>query len=198
MRRSRWIPSGSDDVRLVGRTVGTVLSVPLYAIVAAIASIASLLTIVVAQNVALVRDLVVFGPLPIESRLEILVFMLPFVGSGTDPVTGTGMLATSLLVGLNLAMLAFHLNEQGLSLVHGSGSLTGIVLGTMGAGCAVCGAAVASAVLGLFGAAGIIAYLPLDGLEFLLAALVFVPLSTYWLVKGIEYGGGEACPIDPD
>jgi hypothetical protein len=198
MRRSRWVPTGSDDVRLVGRTLGTVLSVPLYAVVALVASILSLLTIVVAQNVTLVRDLVVFGPLPIESRLEILLFLFPFVGSGTEPVTGVGMLATSLFVGINLSMLAFHLNEQGLSLAHGSGSITGVVLGTMGAGCAVCGAAVASAILGLFGAAGIIAYLPLDGLEFLLAALVFVPLSTYWLVKGIEYGGGEACPVDLD
>lgn len=194
-RRNRWIPTRSDDVRLVGRTVASVLSVPLYALVALVASFASLLTIVVAQNVTLVRDLVVFGPLPIESRLEILVVMLPFVGSGTEPFTGVGMIATSLLVGINLSMLTFHLNEHGLSLVHSSGSITGVVLGTMGAGCAVCGAAVASAILGLFGAAGIIAYLPLDGLEFLLTAVVFVPLSTYWLVTGIE-SGGDACSID--
>ena len=66
----------------------------------------------------------------------------------------------------------------------------------MGAGCAVCGAAVASANLGLFGAAGIIASLPFGGLEFVPAAIVVVSLSTYWLVTGIEYGGDEARPID--
>jgi hypothetical protein len=194
--RNRWIPTGSDDVRLVGRTVGSVLSVPLYAAVAFVASFVSLLTIVVAQNVTLIRDLVVFGPLPLEARIEIMAFMLPFVGSGTEPLTGIGMLATSLLVGINLSMLAYQLNEYGLSLAHGSGSFTGVVLGTMGAGCAACGAAVASAVLGLVGAAGIVAYLPLGGLEFLLAAVIFVPLSTYWLVTGIQYGEDEACPVD--
>lgn len=194
--RDRWVPTRRDDLRLVGRTVRHVLSGPLYAVLALVASFVTLLTIVVAQNVSLVRDLVVFGPLPLDARAEILLFMLPFVGRGTDALTGTGMIVTSLLVGVNLSMLGYHLNEQGLSLVHSSGSVTGVVLGTMGAGCAACGAAISSAILGLFGAAGIIAYLPFEGLEFLLTAIVFVPLSTFWLVKGIEYGEDEACPVD--
>lgn len=47
MQRNRWVPTRADDVRLVSRTVGAVLSVPLYAVVALAASTASLLTIVV-------------------------------------------------------------------------------------------------------------------------------------------------------
>ncbi len=191
---NRLLPRGREDVRLVGRTVGAVLSGPAYAVLALVASVVSLLGIVVAQNMSLFTDVVLFGPLPIEARFEILYYMLPFVSGGTDPVTGTGMVVTSLLVGVNVAMLAYHLNTQGLSVVHSTGSITGVVLGTMGAGCAACGAAIASAVLGLFGAAGIMTVLPLGGLEFLLGAIVFVPLSTFWLVQGIQYG--DACPVD--
>ncbi|WP_255169623.1 hypothetical protein [Natrononativus amylolyticus] len=197
MRRySGWFPTRRDDVRLVGWTLRRVFSGPLYAAIAILAAFSSLLVIVVAQNLALVRDLVIFGPLPLENRLEILLYLFPFVGTGIEPTAGVGMVATSALVGVNVAILAYHVNEHGLSLAHGSGSVTGVVLGTMGAGCAACGAAVASAILGLVGAGGLIALLPFGGLEFVLAAVVFVPLSTFWLVKGIHYGEAEACPIE--
>ena len=191
-----WIPTRRDDIRLVGWTLQRVFSGPLYAAIAMLAAFASLLMIVVAQNVALVRDLVIFGPLPLENRLEILLYLFPFVGTGIETATGIGMVATSALVGVNVAILAYHLNEHGISFVHSSGSITGVVLGTMGAGCAACGAAVASAILGLVGAGGLIALLPFGGLEFVLAAVVFIPLSTFWLVKGIQYGESEACPVD--
>ena len=100
------------------------------------------------------------------------------------------------LIGANVALAVYHLREHGLSVRRGSGSLGGVLLGTLGAGCAACGSALIAGLLGLVGAAGLLTLLPLDGLEFALLALLVVVLSTYWLAEGMRGGEINGCPVD--
>jgi hypothetical protein len=112
-------------------------------------------------------------------------------------LTGGALLVVSVLTGVNLAMVAYHVREHGLSPGGSGGSLAGVVLGALGAGCAACGSAVLAGVLSLVGASGLALLLPLDGVEFALFAAVALLLSMYWLADGMRGGMIGGCPVEP-
>lgn len=189
------LPTGRRDWQLMGRTARLVLSVPVYAVVAAVAAAASLTLFVVSLNVPLVSNVVVGGGLPLVNRLRVLAELYPFVGTSFGPLQGVLLIVVAGLSGVDVAMATYHLREHGVSLETGSG-LAGVVLGTLGAGCAACGSAVLLGLLSLFGVGSSLLFLPLDGLEFALAALVVLTLSIHWLADGMRGGEVAGCPVD--
>ncbi|MWG34564.1 hypothetical protein [Halomarina oriensis] len=194
------LPTRSDDWRLAARTARLVLSIPAYLAFAVVAALLALTVFVLAQNLTIVSELVVGGSLPLKNRLGVLVELYPFVGtsfSGTaiDPLPGIAVLTLAALMGVNLAMVAYHVREHGLTVSGSGGGVAGVVLGTLGAGCAACGSAVLAGVLSLVGIGGL-GFLPLDGLEFALLGLVAVLLSTFWLADGMRGGEINGCPVD--
>lgn len=90
--------------------------------------------------------------------------------------------------------LAAH--GEDLSGTESSGGVLGVVLGTLGAGCAACGSAALAGILSLFGAGGLLTLLPLDGLEFSVLALVVLLLSIYWVAEGLRGGRVNGCPVE--
>jgi hypothetical protein len=169
--------------------------VPAYAVFALVSGALALTVFVVAQNVPLVSSLVVGGSLPLANRLRVLLELYPFVGTSFGPLAGLAVLALAALMGVNLAMVAYHVREHGLTVSGSGGGVAGVVLGTLGAGCAACGSAVLAGVLSLVGIGGL-GFLPLDGLEFAVLGLVAVLLSTYWLADGMRGGEINGCPVD--
>jgi hypothetical protein len=194
-RRLPSLPTGIDDWRLLGRTARLVVSIPTYAGVALVATLAGLTLFVVSQNLALVGDVVVGGALPLATRATILTELYPFVGTSYGPATGGALVVVSAMIGVNVAMVSYHLREHRLSAAEGTGSVAGVVLGTLGAGCAACGSAVLAGLLSLVGAGGSL-LLPFDGLEFTALAAAVVLLSSYWLADGMRGGEINGCPID--
>ncbi|QLG26057.1 hypothetical protein HUG10_00210 [Halorarum halophilum] len=213
------LPRSRRDARLVGRTVRLVLGVPLYAIVALGAAALALSGFVLSQNVALVRDTVLGGALPLDARLTILVEQYPFVGTSYGPLAGLLLGLVALLTGVNVAVAAYHVREHGISLgreggdvsdvgdsgsvggaggAGGAGSAIGVLLGALGAGCAACGSAVLVGLLSLVGGSGLLLLLPFEGVEFTLFALVPLGLSLYWLAEGMRGGEIRGCPVDLD
>lgn len=190
------LPTRARDWQFMGRTVRLVLGDPRYGILAGIASVGSLSVFVLSRNLQLVADIVVFGELPWASRLIVLVELYPLMGPAYSVPASVLLIATALLVGIDVALIAYHLREYGLALREGSGGVTGVVLGTLGAGCATCGTAVFAGLLSLAGAGGGLTLLPLDGLEFTFAALVVLVLSIYWLADGFRGGTIRGCPVD--
>lgn len=197
------LPRRRADVRLVVRTVRLVLGQPLYFVIGITSALIALTGLVVSQNLALVFDLVLGGDLSLTARLYILVQQYPFVGPGFTTVQGLLVLGVSLLVGIDLALLSYHVREHSLSAREGSSGVAGVTLGVIGAGCAACGPAIVVGVLSLVGAAslstviGAVESLPLDGLEFGLAAAVLLVLSIYWIADGMRGGQIQGCPVDP-
>jgi hypothetical protein len=185
------LPLRVDDWRLMGRTTRLVLGVPAYALVALVAAAVALTGFVLSQNLATVRDVLV-GRVP----AAILAELFPFVGTSYGSLTGTVVVLVALLVGVDIALVAYHVREHRLSAGGSGGSLVGVVLGTLGAGCAACGSAVLAGVLSFVGAAGVLTLLPLDGLEFALVALVALVLSIHWLADGMRGGEIRGCPVD--
>lgn len=189
------------------------VGVPQYAIVALGAAALALSGFVLSQNVALVRDTVLGGALPLDARLTILVEQYPFVGTSYGPLAGLLLVLVALLTGVNVAVAAYHVREHGISLgrgggdargagssggAGGAGSAIGVLLGALGAGCAACGSAVLIGLLSLVGGSGLLLWLPFEGVEFTLLALVPLGLSLYWLAEGLRGGEIRGCPVDLD
>ena len=175
----------------MGRTARLVLGVPAYALLGVVAAAVALTGFVLSQNLPFVRD-VIAGRVPATALLE----LYPFVGISYGPLTGTVVVLVSLLVGVDIALVAYHVRERRLSAEGSGGSLIGVVLGTLGAGCAACGSAILAGVLSLFGAAGLVTLLPLDGLEFAILALAALVLSIHWLANGMRGGEIRGCPVE--
>lgn len=190
-------PTRRVDWRLMGRTVHLVLRVPAYLLLAVVASLAALALFAIPQNWALFVDLVVGGSLPLSARARIVLELLPFVGTSFTLAQGAVLVVAAVLAGVNITLATYHLREHRVSLRAGSGSFGGIVLGTLGAGCAACGTAVLAGLLSLVGAAGILTVLPLDGLEIAILAVAFIVLSIWWLADGMRGGEIAGCPVDP-
>jgi hypothetical protein len=190
------LPTETDDWRLMARTARLVLSVPAYAVLAVVAGVTALTLFVVSLNVPLVLDLVVGGSLSLAGRLTILTELYPFVGSSFGAGQGFLLLLVAALTGLNVSMAVYHFREHGVSLQKGGTSALGVLFGTLGAGCAACGSAVLLGLLSLVGVSTSLLFLPLDGLEFALLALVVITLSIYWLADGMRGGTIGGCPVD--
>jgi hypothetical protein len=180
----------------MARTLRLVLTIPRYAALAAVAAVVALSLFVLPTNLGLVGDLIVGGSLPLRNRLVILAELYPFVGSDYGLAQGVVLTATAALVGANVALAVYHVREHRVTVASGGGSVAGVVLGTLGAGCAACGGAILAGLLGVFGVTGVLALLPLDGLEFALLALVVVVLSVFWLAEGMRGGEINGCPVD--
>ena len=180
----------------MGRTARLVLTLPTYAAVAAVAAVVALTGFVVSLNVPLVSGLVVGGSLPLDSRLLVLAELYPFVGTNFSATQGVLLVAVATLTGVDVAMATYHFREHGLDLQQGGAGAAGVVLGTLGAGCAACGSAVLLGLLSLVGVSTSLLVLPLDGLEFALGALVVLTLSIYWLADGMRGGEINGCPVD--
>jgi hypothetical protein len=181
----------------MARTARLVLSMPVYAVVAAVAAVLGLTLFVLSQNLPLASFLLM-GSLSFEARLVILTQQYPFLGTNYDAVQGLLLVCTAGLIGVNTAMLVYHLREHALSTAQGTTSAVGVVLGTLGAGCAACGSAVLAGILSLFGATASLAFLPLDGLEFALVAFIALVLSIFWLARGMRGGEIDGCPVALD
>ncbi|MDS0259734.1 hypothetical protein NDI56_10050 [Haloarcula sp. S1CR25-12] len=190
------LPTRRRDWRLMGRTARLVLTLPAYAAVAVLATVVALTAFVVSLNVALVLDLVVGGSLPLGSRLTVLTELYPFVGTNFTAAQGLLLVAVAVLTGVDIAMAAYHFREHGLDLQQGGAGAAGLVLGTLGAGCAACGSAVLLGLLSLVGVSTTLLFLPLDGLEFALGAVAVLTLSIYWLADGMRGGEINGCPVD--
>jgi hypothetical protein len=132
----------------------------------------------------------------VAGRLTILLELYPFVGTSFGPVQGLLLVVVAALTGVDVSMAVYHFREHGVSLREGGSSAVGVLLGTLGAGCAACGSAVLLGLLGLFGVSTSLLFLPLDGLEFALLALVIITLSIYWLADGMRGGEINGCPVD--
>ena len=190
------LPTRGADWRLMGRTARLVLTLPTYAAVAVTASVLALTAFSVSLNVGVVLDLVVGGSLDLGGRLTVLGELYPFVGTFFTPAQGLLLVAVSLLTGVDIAMATYHFREHGLDLQQGGAGAAGVLLGALGAGCAACGSAVLLGLLSLVGVSTTLLFLPLDGLEFAVGAVVVLTLSIYWLADGMRGGEINGCPVE--
>lgn len=94
----------------------------------------------------------------------------------------------AILFGINISLLIYYVSSRKGSFKD-RGSMFGIgglISGIFGIGCVACGTFVLTSVLALFGAVGIISFLPFSGGEFGILGVVLIGYATYWTAKKIE------------
>lgn len=92
----------------------------------------------------------------------------------------------SVIGGLNLALVYTYLRTRGeLVLKSGLYSGLGLFFAFLGIGCAACGTALLSALLGFFGLSGVLALMPYGGMEVGYAGIVILFIATYVLSKKV-------------
>lgn len=193
---SASLPTSPRDWRLMGRTTRLVIGHPTYAALALVVALVALTGFVAGLNGQVLRDLVVGGSLPPAGRLRVLFGLYPFLGTQYPPAEATLLLFVALLTGVDVVLATYHFREHGFALHQGGAGAVGIALGALGAGCAACGSAVLLGLLSLLGVSVSLLWLPLDGLEFALLALVALTLSIHWLARGMRGGEIRGCPVD--
>ena len=179
----------------MGRTARLVLGGPGYALLALVAALAGLSLFVLSLNTAL-AGFALTGDLALGARLRILVGLYPFVGSAYGPLQGALLVFVSLLLGVDVAMATYHFREHRVTVEASGASAVGVLLATLGAGCAACGVPILLGVLSLLGIPSAALLLPFDGLEFAVLAVVVLTLSIHWLADGMRGGEIRGCPVD--
>lgn len=194
--RALGLPTRPGDWRLMVRTARLVLTIPRYAALGVAAAAAGLTISVWSLNPSLVSYAMTGGGLAAIDRVVILLELYPFLGTAFGPVQGAVLLVVAILVGVDVALVAYHVGEAGLSGRAGGSGAAGVVLGALGAGCAACGTALLAGLLSLLGVTVSVTVLPLDGLEFALLAVVALLVSIHWVTQGMRGGMINGCPVD--
>lgn len=99
----------------------------------------------------------------------------------------------ALVSGMNIAMLAFYFKRRMAVGSAAGASGFGLLVGTLGVGCSACGSVILSSLIGISSASALVSVLPLRGVEFGIASIALIGLSTYWIAKKIQ--APETCAI---
>jgi len=124
--------------------------------------------------------------------LEKLNFMIGFYLSLTTNFTflsGTMTIVISLLFGLNFSLLTYYIKQRRVqtnNLKVGASGLGGLVAGLLGIGCAACSSFLLTYVLGLFGLAALLTWLPFGGEELAFIGVLLLIYSIVLLNKKID------------
>ena len=152
-----------------------------YVVFASALALAAFLFAVWFPNFALMREVFDTPGLALIVKLQFALSLLGGIATNFSLLSAGYTVAIAVLFGINAAMIVYLLKQKraaaaGQNFAIGSG---GMATGALGVGCAACGSLAVSTVLSAFGAAGVLALLPLQGEEFgiLGAVLLLVSVS---------------------
>lgn len=144
------------------------------------------LLLLLVQNGKSAFALLSFDALPFFKRIGLFLGTLFDIKSTFS--TGTLLLAIlgSLLGAINLSLGYTYIRVRGEAIVHsGLYSGLGLVLAFLGIGCAACGTAFLSVILGFFGFSTMLNLLPFEGQEIGYIGLMILLVATYTLSKKV-------------
>lgn len=151
-----------------------------------ITTIVLLLLLIITQNGIAAYSIFSFDSLPLSKRISLAILTLFDIKSTFTP--GALILATlgSLLGGINLSLAYTYMKIRGeIILKSGMYSGAGLVAAFLGIGCAACGTALLSVILGFFGFSTMLNVLPYQGQEIGYVGLIFLSIATYFLAKKV-------------
>lgn len=130
------------------------------------------------MNAALVKD-TLFGVHSLSYKWNLLLALLAGMWTAMSKLSLTLLMIVAILTGANLTLVVQRLRSirasGKMSFMVGGSSLLGIV----GSGCASCGLPI----LAFLGLSGAIFYLPFQGLELSVLAIILLSVSLYVLVR---------------
>ncbi|MAZ56693.1 hypothetical protein CL653_02795 [bacterium] len=126
----------------------------------------------------------------VAEKASFVLSLYGSIGTNFTAISATYTIAIAILFGMNIALLAYYITRArgGVRNVGGTGvaGIGGLVSGIFGIGCAACGTFIFTTVLALFGATGLLAFLPFGGEEFGFIGVGLLVYSVYLLTKKIN------------
>ncbi len=122
-------------------------------------------------------------------KISFLFGLYPSLATNFTLVSGTFAILIASLFGINVALLAYYIQEvhkktSTMTEAHITG-IGGLISGIIGVGCASCGTLFLGTLLAFFGAAGVITLLPYNGEEFGAIGVLLLLYTSYSLRKKI-------------
>ena len=161
-----------------------------FIVVTAIIAITYVMATIYLMNAGLVKD-AFFGSHSLSYKWNLLIALLAGMWTAMSRLSLILLVLVAILTGANLSLIAQRLQKLrslgGMRFMVGGSSLLGIV----GSGCASCGLPI----LAFLGVSGAIAYLPFQGIELSVLAIILLSLSLYFLLK--SQNREKVCTVDP-
>ena len=141
---------------------------------------------VILMNYSFLQAILALDTFSFKAKLEIFLVSLTSFHTSLSLAEQIITLATAVLAGINAAMLVFLLRQR-ISIQKTAGiSALGIIGSLLGLGCASCGSVLLVSFLGLASASGLIAVLPLHGMEFGLASIILLLFSLIIIINKLR------------
>lgn len=151
-----------------------------------IATFLFIIVLLAVKNGQAAYDILSFDALPFDKRLALASSTLFDFKNNFS--SGSLILVTlgSFLGGINLSLAYTYLRLRGEVLLHsGLYSGIGLIFAFFGVGCAACGTALLSVILGFFGFSTMLNVLPYQGQEIGYIGLIFLCIATYTLAHKV-------------
>jgi len=177
-----------EKVTAVRQSLRQVFSDYRYSIVAIAAALLAFSLSVWLRNVSLIVATFTSSLFSLSDRVLLLLRLLGSIVTTNTALTAILTIGMSLLFGVNMALLAYYFVQRRKlpAAKESATTIGGLIAAVFGIGCSACGTLVLSAMLASVGAAGLLAFLPLGGGEFLILSIVLLAASIYWIAKSIQ------------
>jgi hypothetical protein len=163
---------------------------PLYCLLFLAVSFVVLSIAILLPHIGLIKTLWQYESVTV---IEIGLLVLNLYGSlGTNftVLSATYTVLIAVLFGLQITLLTHYIRSVRSKVTNlanvGASGIGGLVSGFFGIGCAACGTFLLSSILVLFGAGGVLAWLPFGGEEFGLLGVGLLVYANHLLVKKIN------------
>ncbi len=161
---------------------------PSYFALAFVTSLAVFLFAVWLPNIPLIAIMMGHTGVPFLERINFPISLLGSIATNFTALSASYTIAISVLFGMNLAMMAYSLRQKTAEAVSGGIAVGffGAGSGVLGMGCAACGSLLFTSALSLFGASGLLAFLPFMGGEFGILGVILLLISLSMTAKQIQ------------
>lgn len=161
---------------------------PTYALLALATSVAMFAFAVWLPNISLIVSVMAHPGISFSQKLDLPISLLGSIATNFTALSASYTIAVAILFGINIAMIVYFLRRR-IAQVKQAGvaaGFFGITSGVIGMGCAACGSLLLTSILSLFGASGVLAFLPLAGGEFGILGVILLAISLYLTAKQIQ------------
>ncbi len=160
-----------------------------FVVVAIVAMVVAWLLITIVIQFSFWSDIWAFSEFSVPMRLHIILSSIGVWGVSftTAMQTLTGIII--ILTGINTALFVFYLQHRIQTASASSLGFWGMLVSLFGVGCASCGSAILTALIGFGAATTVVAALPLHGLEFTIVGLIAICVSIGVLTHRIARPG---------
>jgi hypothetical protein len=159
-----------------------------FIIPSVVIAIAYILLVTYLMNFRLTKD-TLLGDYPLSYKWNIMVALLQGLGTSMTKVALVLLILTAILTGVNFTLVKLRLSalRKGgkLHFMVGGSSFIAIVT----SGCAMCGLPI----LGLLGLSGSLIYLPFQGTELSVIAVILLLITLYFML--VSYPTEQVCKI---